>query len=137
MSAINQYKHEFLDLFHCPSDHELIYLNPRNQIAIYRLLENIPEDEKDFDGKAGDLLVGGGSGEAQALRISEKGIRFFRDESFPDFDSLEELVKSFWTPTFSYKMGNGLSKLGWKPEEEIEFWLAERIIEQLQKKGKI
>ena len=53
------------------------------------------------------------------------------------FESRDELVKPFWTPTFAYKIGNGLSKLGWLPSEEIEFWLAERIINQLLEKQKI
>ena len=38
-----------------------------------------------FDGNAGDILVGGGSGEAQSLRISQNGIKFLMEGMFDDF----------------------------------------------------
>ncbi|UZR98557.1 hypothetical protein [Chondrinema litorale] len=124
MAAIDQYKHELLDFFHCPSDFDLIFGNPIKKIAVYQLLESIPKNEKSFDGEVGDVLVGGGSGESQTLRISTKGIRFILDENFNDFELREGLIKAFWTPTFSFKIGNGLQKLGWNPNESMEFWLA-------------
>ena len=137
MASIDKYEHKLLDYFHCPSDFELVYQNSTREIAIYQLEQDIPADEPDFDGKKGDLLLGGGSGEAESLRISIKGIKFFTNNEFDDFNSGEELVKSFWTPNFSYKVGNGLEKLAWTPDENMEFWLAEKIIEQLFKKEKI
>jgi len=137
MSSIDIYKHKLLDFFECPSDFELVFGNSTKSIAIYELEEDIPEEELAFDGKAGDLLVGGGSGEAEALRISRKAIEFFKDEDFVEFDSINEILKPFWSPAFAFKIGNGLKKPGWSPNENLEFWLAEKVINQLLDKGKI
>ncbi len=73
MSAIDSYKHELLGMVKCPSPFELVYgrgAGEKQEIPLYRLLEDIPSDETDFQGKKGDLLLGGGSGEIDALRIS-------------------------------------------------------------------
>lgn len=137
MAAIDQYNHELIDFFYCPSDYELVYGNTTRQIAIYRLLENIPKGENDFDGKVNDILVGGGSGEAQAMRISQNGIRFFLEDSFDEFNSTTDLVKTFWSPTFAFRIGNGLLKIGWNPREELELWFAKRVVKQLIEKEKI
>ena len=137
MASIDKYEHRVLGFFHCPSDFELVYQNSTKEIAIYQLEQDIPNDELDFDGKKGDLIVGGGSGEAESLKISIKGIEFFTNKKYDDFKSHEELVKSFWTPTFSYKLGNGLEKLGWTPDDNMELWIAEKIVEQLLNNKKI
>ena len=50
MSAIDKYQHKFIDFFDCPSDYDLVYGSSTKLIAIYQLLENIPDDEDDFDG---------------------------------------------------------------------------------------
>lgn len=127
MASIDQYKHRLLGFANCPSDFDFVYRNSTRQIAIYELEQSIPSDEKDFDGKAGDILIGGGSGEAQALRISMPGcVKFF----FTDWEEIEEydeIFKSFWSPTTSFKFCNGYMKLGWNPEVEVEFWLAENV----------
>jgi len=126
MSAIDQYKHRHLGFIECPSTFDFVYKNPTRKIAIYELLENIPIDEKDFDGKNGDIILGGGSGEVPAFRISiPETLYLFTKE---DFDTHEDLFKAFWTPTQSYKFCEGFSKLGWTTNSQIEFWLAENTI---------
>lgn len=131
MATIDQYKHKLLDFFICPSDYNLVNGNNTRQIAIYQLEQDIPFDEYRFDGMKGDILVGGGSGEAESFRISKKAIPFFKEEDFDDYEDLDEIFKSFWSSNFSYVLGNGLLKLGWTPDESMEFWLAEKIIDQL------
>jgi len=126
MSAIDQYKHRLLGFIECPSSFDIVYNNSTRKIAIYELLENIPVEEDDFDGKIGDILLGGGSGEAAAFRISiPQSILFFTRDDWYDFENYDELFKTFWTPTESYVFGEGFSKLGWNPNTAIEFWLAE------------
>lgn len=139
MSSIDTYKHNHLGFIECPSTYNIINFSKattNTRIAIYELLEDIPKDEKDFDGKAGDILVGGGSGEAPALRISNPiAFRFstYNEDKFSEleFDNLEEIFKSFWTPTQSYILGEGFSKLGWTPDEDLEMWLTENICKLL------
>ena len=107
MSAIDCYKHNHLGFIECPSTYSIINLKgtiENNRIAIYELLQNIPKDEKDFDGKVGDVLIGGGSGEAPALRISNPlAFQFstYDEDKFSEleFDDLDEVFKSFWTAT--------------------------------------
>jgi len=137
MASIDQYKHELLDFIECPSDYSLVLGNPTRQIAIYRLLEDVPDSESAFKGRVNDILIGGGSGEVPSLRVSQKGIKFFVDEEFDDFDSRKDLLESHWTPTFCFKLGNGFMKLGWSVEEQLEFWVAERVIKQLIEREKI
>jgi hypothetical protein len=133
MATIDQYKHKLLGFIECPSDYDIVYDNPTRNIAVYQLEQDIPIDEIDFDGCIGDLIVGGGSGEVESLRISTKGIEFFTNEEFDDFDHRDELVKSFWSPTFAFKLGNGLTKLNWTTDENMEFWFAERVVNQFIK----
>ncbi len=128
MSAIDQYKHRLLGFIECPSTFDFVS-NCRNRaIGIYELLENIPIEEKDFDGKIGDIILGGGSGEAPAFRISiPMAIYFFTKDGWDDFNNYEELFKTFWNPTESYILCEGFSKLGWRTNTPIEIWLAENI----------
>lgn len=128
MSAIDQYKHRHLGFIECPSTFDFVYNSQTRKIAIYELMENIPIDEKDFDGKVGDIILGGGSGEAPAFRISiPETLDFFTKDYWDDFDTHEDLFKAFWTPTQSYKLCDGFSKIGWTTNSQIEFWLAENI----------
>ncbi|OYU95364.1 MAG: hypothetical protein CFE21_09440 [Bacteroidetes bacterium B1(2017)] len=126
MSAIDQYKHTHLGFIECPSSFDFVYSNATRKIAIYELLENIPNGETEFDGKEGDILIGGGSGEAPAFRISlPESLLFFTGDKVEDFDNYEDLFKAFWTPTQAYILCEGFSKVGWTPAIPIEFWLAE------------
>lgn len=128
MSAIDRYKHRHIGFIECPSTFNLVYESPTRRIAIYELLENIPDDEKDFDGKIGDIILGGGSGEAPAFRISiPEALLFFTKDDWDNYENQTDLFKAFWTPTQSYIYGEGFSKKGWSPDEQIEFWLAENV----------
>ena len=138
MSSIDQYEHELLDFIECPSADDFVDGNPTRKIAIYRLKQNIPGDETHFDGKAGDILLGGGSGEAEALRISyPEAVHFFKNEGWNHFQSYDQILKAYWSPSFSYKIGNGFRKIGWNPESRLEWWVAEQVLDILLQKGLI
>lgn len=132
MASIDQYKHKLLGFIECPSKENFVYLNATRSIPLYQLLQDIPYNEEDFDGKHGDILMGGGSGEAPALRIScEKCLRYFMLDEVVDFDHWDDLYKAFWTPTESYIYGEGFSKVGWSVDRTMESWLTENICEIL------
>jgi hypothetical protein len=128
MSAIDQYKYACLGIVHCPTSHKVWGANP--QIPLYRLDEDIPPDEEDFQGKQGDILLGGGSGESAAVRIAiPEAFYFWTHEDWCDYDSLDEIIKPYWTPTQAYVFGEGYGKLGWTPEKNLlEWWLAQHIL---------
>jgi hypothetical protein len=131
MSSIDRYKHKILGFIDCPSSYDIMSFNPIRKIPIYELLEDVPLDEEDFEGKAGDLLVDGGSGECAAFQISvPEAMVFFAG----DIDSLKDyntLFKAFWTPTEAFKLCDGFLKMGWPPDEFIEYWLAENLCKLL------
>jgi hypothetical protein len=136
MSAIDVYRHNHLGFIECPSSYDFVFASKTRKIAIYELLDNIPDDEMDFDGKAGDILVGGGSGEAPALRISNPiAFQFstYDEDKFADleFNDLEEIFKPFWAPTQSFMLGEGFLKLGWTPDRPLEMWLTENVCKLL------
>jgi hypothetical protein len=134
MSAIDCYKHELLGFIICPSTYDFVPFSETRKIAIYKLLQLIPEDENDFDGLSGDILVGGGSGEAPAFRISNpKAFDFFAREDPEDveFDTRDELYKAFWGPNSAFIFCEGYLKLGWEPSYDIESWLAENVCQVL------
>lgn len=128
MASIDQYKHRLLGFINCPSDYEIAYKSATRDIAVYELMQNIPDSEKDFDGKSGDILVGGGSGEAPAFRIT---IPHAMDHLIlgkkVDFHEYDQLFKAFWTPTESYKLCHGFRMSGWNAEQPIELWLTENV----------
>lgn len=129
MSAIDQYKYRLIHTIECPADDDFVYYSPTRTIAIYELLEDVPSDEKDFDGKTGDILVGGGSGEAMALRISIP-------EVFVDDDEVRQVFKPFWSPTFAYKIGVGFRKIGWNPSEsDLDAWLVDYVVQKVLLQG--
>ena len=128
MSAIDQYKNKFLGFIECPSTFNFVNNNQTRKIAIYELQENIPITEKNFNGKIGDIIVGGGSGESPAFRISiPESFYFFMKDGWNDFQTYSDLFQAFWTPTQSYILCEGYIKKGWTPNEPIDFWLAENI----------
>jgi hypothetical protein len=131
MSAIDQYKYACLGIVQCPTNYKVSGVYP--QIPLYRLDEDIPADEEDFQGKKGDILLGGGSGESAALRIAiPEAFYFWTREDWCDYDSLDEIIKTYWTPTQAYVFGEGYSKLGWTPENNpLEWWLAQHILNYL------
>jgi hypothetical protein len=132
MSSIDRYNHIILGYISCPSSFDFVFQNNTREIPIYQVLENIPSDENDFEGKKGDILVGGGSGEAAAFRISNPlAFHFFisDEDTFFNlkFNALEDVFKSFWTANDAFVFGEGYQKLGWTPEVNIDLWLAENV----------
>ena len=59
------------------------------------------------------------------------------DDGQFDLDDYDQLFKSFWSPTFSYKVGSGFQKIGWDPNTEIEIWLIKFIIDHLMENGSL
>lgn len=132
MSSIDKYQHKLIGFIKCESDYDIVHNNSTRLIAVYKLQQDIPNDEQDFDGRKNDILIGGGRGEVPAFRISiPAAFKFFMDEEFDDFDEYSELFKSFWSPTQSFKLCNGFLKMGWDPVDNIEFWLAEQVCKLL------
>ena len=137
MSVIDVYKHKLLGFIECPSTNSFINFNEETRrIAVYELLENIPVEKDSFDGKIGDIILGGGRGEAPAFRIStQMAFQFFTlDENSAcdlQFDNLNDIFKAFWSPTESYILCEGFLKLGWTVETDIEMWLAENVCKLL------
>ncbi|MGJ8594121.1 MAG: hypothetical protein ACSHXF_16340 [Aquaticitalea sp.] len=128
MASIDQYQHRLLGFINCPSDYDFVHNNSTRQIAIYELGQDIPSDEKYFDGKTGDILIGGGSGEAPSLRLSIPiCLKNILDDNWDGFNGYDKLYKSYWTPTKAFILCNGFIKIGWNPEREIESWLAENL----------
>ena len=128
MSSIESYNHKLLGFIKCESDYDLVYNNSTRMIAVYKLEQNIPQSEKEFDGNVNDILVGGGSGEVPVFRISyPKAFKFFHQTNFDDFGEYDNLFKAFWSPTDSFKLCNGFMKYGYHPNQKIEFWLAEQV----------
>jgi hypothetical protein len=128
MASIDQYKHKLLGRINCPSTYDFVYNSSTKDIGVYELLEDIPNSEDNFDGKIGDIIIGGGSGEAPALRITMPDcFDFFITDKDVDFQHHDELFKAFWTPTQSFKLCEGFKKIGWDINSPIEFWLTENI----------
>lgn len=128
MASIDQYKHRLLGFIECPSKYDFVYQNSTRNLAVYELMENIPADEKDFDGKTGDILIGGGSGEAPAFRITMPDcLEYFIFDKAIDFENNESFFKAFWNPTQSFKLGDGFQKLGWDVVTPMEVWLTKNV----------
>ena len=135
MSAIDQYKHKIILAFECPSTFPFIYRNKNSRtIVIYQLLEDVPDDEVSFDGKNGDLIIGGGKGEADSMRLStQKALMFFSDNDSEklEYTSISDIFKTFWSNNSAYIYCDGYKKLGWQIEQNIDYWLAENICKLL------
>jgi hypothetical protein len=143
MSAIDQYAYTCIGVIECPSPYELLMGHPGDQpihVAIYYLEEDIPRDEEDFQGKRGDMLIGGGGGEAPAMLIRVQDALIYYTEFDSDHDqvtferehaSVFECVpyQAFWSPTQAFILGSGYVKLGWSPEQQqIERWLTHHVL---------
>lgn len=129
MAQIDAYKYSLLGFVECPSTHDFVYMSDTRQIAVYRLEEDA---EEDFNAKKGDILVGGGRGEAEVLRIAMPEMLYWLNDELEKVENPETIIETFWSPTFSFKIGEGFNKIGWKPaEERLEVWLAEKIMNEV------
>ncbi|GED29323.1 hypothetical protein [Brevibacillus centrosporus] len=54
-----------LGVIHCPFGFEKVAGYMHRNIAINKLNEDIASYESDFDGKSGDILLGGGGGSGE------------------------------------------------------------------------
>jgi len=117
MSEIDTFKHECIGLV--TGDKSF------RDIPLYRL----DEDAAVWGAKRGDLLLGGGSGETAALRISiPEAIYYFTQDSWNDFKSDDDLYHAYWNANQAYVLCGGFRKLGWPPKESIETWLVEHVL---------
>ena len=84
MAVIDSYQHTCIGIVQCPLTYAIVPGNSTHRnIPSYRVDADVPDDAH-WQAKAGDLLLGGGSGESAALRISiPEAIRFFTDEDPP------------------------------------------------------
>lgn len=130
MSAIDSYKHEQIGYVRCPMRHSLfhdgrVFYN----LPVYRLLENVSE-ELSLSGCLGDILIGGGAGEAHALRFAIPDI-FNHFAKLPKETDLAGVlpITSHWSADDAFMFGVGFEALGWNPEQQpLLIWLAEHLI---------
>lgn len=117
--------------------HEII--GQINGIPIYRLKEDAPEQAPKsfgFDGKKGDILLGGGSGEASAMRISMPlAMEWFTSKMNWQEQlnyRLRDMVKTFWGNEDAYRFIKDYVEMGYDVDEvPIETWLGEHIMSYL------
>ena len=85
-----------------------------------------------MSGKSGDIVIGGGSGEARALSFAISDIFTVYTTSN---DALRwPLFTSHWTLNEAFIFGSSFQKVGWIPESEVlEIWLAEHLMAFLVK----
>ena len=128
MSEINSYKHSCIGIVHCPSTFEVVSGNDTHRnIPIYRLDEDAWDGDS-FQGKQGDLLLGGGSGESPALRISIPEAFSYRASDDKEVLFLDGVCQAYWSMNDAFVFCEGYSKLGWTPKERIESWLLQHIV---------
>lgn len=138
MSAIDRYRHECIGWVRCPSSY---WPRPSAQELPLFILHEDALDADDFQAKKGDLLLGGGSGEASAFWISmPEALIFFTcdndEELFPSelyqtiVDIHDSVYHAFWSPTDAYLFCEGYTKVGWHPLDKpfIEVWLTQHIL---------
>jgi hypothetical protein len=69
MSEVDGYRHRCIGMVRCPSRFAIVRQRTHQEIPIYRI-DDDASDATSFRAKAGDILLGGGTGESAALRIS-------------------------------------------------------------------
>lgn len=135
MSEIDHYPHRCLGQLHCPSDYpSLIVFGLRTTpvpISLYWLDANVKDQGTTWRAKKGDVLLGGGRGECPVLRVSIPEAIFFFTSDWDGFDDRSDLYTAFWMPDAAFALCNGFQKIGWVPGQDIETWLAERIVSYL------
>ena len=130
MSEIDSYRHECLGIVHCPASFPFVSGNANTrEIWLYRLLQDVRPEADSFEGKSGDLLLGGGYGEAPALWIAlPEAFELFTQEPRERRASLTDVCRAHWSANEAFVLCEGFSRLGWTPESPIELWLLEHIL---------
>ena len=133
MSAIDVFRHTLIGVAQCPSRFELVYGRDHRQVPLYRLDEDCDRAAWDFDGKKGDVLVGGGGGESAALRISiPAAVALCTSETFSEDEHFarrpDDYFKAFWGFSDAFVFGDGYQQLGWIPELDLPYWLTREVI---------
>jgi hypothetical protein len=134
MSTIDVYKHQLLGFIRCPMVYSL-YRDGRvlDRLPIYELLEHV-EGESSISGAPGDVVIGGGSGEASALRFSIPQLFLCYTHSGQGNGHLEKPITSHWSLTEAFIFGQGFLSLGWFPEQQpLDLWLAGHLMAFLVK----
>jgi len=135
VSEIDGYRNHCIGIVACPSRFPLLSGWGRQGeeqagIPMYRLDEDA-DTARSFEGKRGDILLGGGSGEHPAVRIAiPEAFHAFTDPEWmaDSFDSWATIVRAYWTMTDAYLFGDGYVQRGWMPDTPIEYWLARHIL---------
>ncbi len=135
MSAIDRYAHRCLGIIACPSRYPIMSGNDaQRSVPIYQLDQDVDGQERSFQGKRGDILIGGGSGESPALRISmPEALHFYTHEDWERFSGSETwtsttIATAYWSMTQAYVFGDGYRAVGWSPPKSIEVWLMEHVL---------
>jgi hypothetical protein len=135
MSAIDRYAHRCLGIIACPSRYPIMSGNDAQRLVpIYRLDQDVDVQERSFQGKRGDVLIGGGSGESAALRISmPDAFYFYTHEDWERFSGSgtwtpTTIATAYWSMTQAYVFGDGYHAVGWTPTKRIEVWLTEHTL---------
>ncbi len=130
MSEIDSYRHECIGIINCPSAYEIVPGNDRHRLVpLYRLDHDALDNDDSWHAKTGDLLLGGGSGESAALRISiPEAFYYSTREAWDTFASLDEIYQAYWTMTQAYVFCDGYAQLGWTPHYQIEKWLTKHVL---------
>ena len=128
MAEIDSYKRSLIGIVHCPSTFEIVPGNDSHRdIPLYRLDEAAWNGDS-FQGKQGDILLGGGSGESPALRISiPEAFSYLTSDDDEEVVFLDDACRAYWSMTYAFVFCEGYSKLGWTPKDRIEGWLLEHV----------
>jgi hypothetical protein len=100
-----------------------------DRLPVYELLQDVA-DEKSLSGRAGDIIIGGGSGETNALRFAIPEI-FHHFTNGPDCvgEGREPPIISHWSENEAFIFCQGFENLGWDVErQDLKIWLAEHLM---------
>ena len=97
-----------------------------DSLPVYILKEDVQEEQDGLSGNSGDIVIGGGSGEARALSFAIPDV--FTAYTTTN-NELRPPFTCHWTANEAFIFGSGFQKLGWNPElQMLEIWLAEHLM---------
>jgi hypothetical protein len=131
LSEIDSFQHKCIGMVSCPSSFlpSSYWRHPERVIPVYRLDEDAL-DATSLSAKQGDLLLGGGSGECPALRISlPEAFYLLGREADPAQYNHEKPWHAYWSIDDAFVFGDGYVRLGWQPlGQPMELWLTAHIV---------